>query len=85
MLQAYKNNILFKPAEKKKIIGDTSTKFLYGEVLSVGTDVKDISKGDEIEFTKWGTWKVAKEDGTENWYIPDDPYFILGVDKGKYL
>lgn len=81
MIKAYKNNILFVPKEKKRVMGETATKRLYGDVLDVGEDVKDIKKGDTIYFTKWGTWKVEKEDGTEDWYIPDDPYFILGVDR----
>lgn len=83
MIEAYKTNIRFRPKEKKKVIGNTATKFLYGEVLAVGSEVKEIKVGDTIYYTQWGTWKVEKEDGTEDWYIADDPYFILGVEKNE--
>lgn len=82
MIEPYGNNILFKPKVKDKVIGQgKDNKYLYGEVLAVGEDVKKIKKGDTIYHTKWGTWMVVKADGTEDWYIPDDPYFILGVEK----
>lgn len=83
MIHAYKTNILFRPKDKQKIIGDTSSKYLYGEVLDVGDDVKGIKKGDTIYYTQWGTNKVIKADGTEDYYISDNADFILGVEKNE--
>lgn len=80
MFKAYKNNILIKPEEKKKIIGDTSTKYLYGTVLDVGSEVTPtIEVGDKLAFTQWGTNKVILEDGTEQFFIQDNSDFILGI------
>ena len=79
---AYKTNIEIKPRSKNKIIGDTSKFFLYGEVLAVGSEVsKEIEVGDTIHYTQWGTNKVVMEDGSERFYITDDPQFILDVVK----
>jgi hypothetical protein len=75
---AYKTNIKIQPESKNKIIGDTSRFYLYGKVLEVGSEVnKEIQVGDTLEYTQWGTNKVVKADGSENFYIQDNPEFIL--------
>lgn len=77
--KAYGNNILVKPAEKNKIIGDTSKYYLYGEVLSIGNDVKDISVGDTIGYTMWGITEIVMADGIKHFFVQDTPDFILGI------
>jgi len=79
MFKPYKNNILIKPKDKNKIIGNTEMFYLYGEVLDVGDEVKNIKKGDTIGFTKWGISKIVMEDGSEQFFIQDNSDFILGV------
>ena len=79
MWRPYKNNILIEPADKNKVIGDTQTKYLYGKVLAVGSEVKDIKAGDTIGFTQWGTNKIVMADGKEHYFIADNSEFILGI------
>lgn len=90
----YGTNILVKPASKNKVIGDTSKFYLFGEVLGVGEKVgtfrfllwnfkrKDAIKvGDTIGYTLWGLNKIIEADGTEHFFVQDNPDFILGVMK----
>jgi hypothetical protein len=79
----YGNNILIAPKSKNKVIGDTSKFYLFGEVLDTGNDVKNIQKGDTIGYTLWGLNKIVEEDGTEHFFVQDNPDFILGVIKNE--
>lgn len=79
MWHAYGNNILIKPKDKNKTIGNTEMYYLYGEVLDVGSKVVDIKKGDTIGFTKWGISKIVMDDGQEHFFIQDNSDFILGI------
>ena len=79
MWQPYKTNILIEPTSKNKIIGDTSTKYLYGTVLAVGSEVKDIKVGDVLGYTQWGTNKIVMADGKEHYFLQDNSEFILGI------
>lgn len=79
---AYKTNIKIAPQNKNKVIGDTSRFYLFGKVLEVGSEVsKEIEVGDTLKYTQWGTNKVINSDGTEDFYISDNPDFILDVVK----
>ena len=75
----YKTNILFEPEDKNKVIGDTQTKYLYGKVLAVGDEVKNIKTGDIIGITQWGSNKIVMADGKEHYFLQDNPEFILGI------
>lgn len=77
----YGNNIKIEPKSKNKIIGDTSKYYLFGEVVAVGDQVKNISIGDTIGFTLWGLNEIQQEDGTKEYFVQDTPDFILGVVK----
>lgn len=77
--KAYNNNILVKPVEKNKIIGDTSKYYLYGDVLSVGDQVKNIKVGDTIGYVMWGICEIVMADGIKHFFIQDNPDFILGI------
>lgn len=92
MWEPYKTNILIEPEDKNKVIGNTQTKYLYGKVLAVGSEVgtfkflwwnikrkNAIKKGDTLGFTQWGTNKIVMADGKEHYFIADNPEFILGV------
>lgn len=80
MWKAYKSNIIIQPVEKNKIIGDTSSKYLYGIVLAVGSEVsKEIDVGDTLGYTQWGTNKIVMADGKEHYFIQDNADFILGI------
>jgi co-chaperonin GroES (HSP10) len=72
-------NILFQPKEKEKVIGDTSKFLLYGTVLDIGAEVKNIKVGDIIGYTQWGLNKIVMEDKSENFFISESDDFILGV------
>ena len=77
--QPYKTNILIEPADKNKVIGNTQTKYLYGKVLAVGSEVKDIKVGDTLGYTMWGTNKIVMADGKEHYFLQDNSEFILGI------
>ncbi len=77
------NNILIQPASKNKIIGDTAKYYLYGEVLDVGNEVKNIQVGDQIGYTLWGLNKIVEADGTEHFFVQENADFILGVVKNE--
>ncbi len=78
---AYKTNIMVKPAKKDVVLSDNANApkyWLYGEVVSVGSEVKDIHVGDLVGYDKFGIKDVDK-DGEKTFFICDDPAFILGV------
>lgn len=75
----YKTNILIEPEDKNKIIGNTQTKYLYGKVLAVGSEVKDIKVGDTIGYTMWGINKIVMADEKEHYFLQENPEFILGI------
>lgn len=75
----YKNNILIEPESKNKIIGDTSKFYLFGKVLDIGSEVKDIKIGDTIGYTLWGLTEIVEADGTKHFFVQDNSDFILGV------
>lgn len=77
--KAYGNNIQVAPISKEKIIGDTAKYYLYGHVLSVGEEVKNIKVGDEIAWTLWGLKEILQADGTKHYFVQDNPDFILGI------
>ncbi len=78
----YKTNILIEPQSKGKVIGDTSKFYLFAKVLAVGTGVSpEIEVGDTISYTLWGLNKVIRSDGQEDFYVQDNPDFILDVIK----
>lgn len=80
--QPFGNNILIAPESKNKIIGDTSKYYLFGKVLAVGSSVnKEIEVGDTIGFTLWGMNKIIEADGTEHFFVQDNPDFVLGLIK----
>ncbi len=83
IFKPYKNNILIKPKDKEKIIGNTATKYLYGEVLDIGSDVKNITIGDTIGYTQWGINKIITADNEEHFFVQDNPDFILGTSYDK--
>jgi hypothetical protein len=76
---AYGSNIIVKPVEKNKIIGDTSKYYLYGDVLSVGHLVKNIKVGDTIGYVLWGIKDIVMADGQKHFFVQDNPDFILGI------
>lgn len=52
--------------------------WLYGEVIGVGCEVKDIHVGDTVGYDKFGIKDIDK-DGEKFFFIEDNPAFILGV------
>ncbi len=74
-------NILFSPASKNKVVGDSSKYFFYGKVLAIGDEVKKIKVGDTIGFTQWALSKIVMGDKGEQEYFfcPESDDFILGV------
>lgn len=79
---AYGNNIEIKPVNKDKVIGDTSKYYLYGEVIAKGDEVSsEIEIGDTIGYTQWGTNKIVMADGSEHFFVQDNPDFVLAIIK----
>lgn len=80
---AYGSNIMVKPEKKDSVLSDNVNApkyWLYGEVVSVGKDVKDIVIGDIVGYDKFGIKDIDK-DGEKYFFIKDDSDFILGVIK----
>lgn len=79
--QAYKTNVTVRPAKKDVVLSSSTNApkyWLYGEVISVGSEVKDIHIGDLVGYDKFGIKDVDK-DGEKTFFIADDPAFILGI------
>lgn len=72
-------NILFAPQSKDKIIGDTSRFFLYGKVLAIGDEVKNIKVGSIIGLTQWALNKIVMADKSEYFFCREDDEFILAI------
>ncbi len=79
--KAFGTNIKVLPKDKIKYVGDSSKYYLYGEVIDVGSEVKNLKIGDQIGFTLWGLREILLEDGSKQYFIKEDPNFILGVIK----
>jgi hypothetical protein len=77
--KAYKTNIEVLPVSKNKIIGNTAKNYLYGEVISIGEEVKSIKVGDIIGYTLWGLTEIEQDNGEKQLFVKDDPDFILGI------
>lgn len=80
--RAYGTNIKVQPESKNKVIGDTSTLYLYGKVVDVGQQVSaKIAIGDTIGFTLWGLNEIVEADGSKHHFVQDSSDFILGIVK----
>jgi len=80
---AYKTNIMVLPAKKDVVLSSNANApkyWLYGTVISVGSEVKDIHVGDIVGYDKFGIKDVDK-DNEKVFFIKDDPDFILGIIK----
>ncbi len=80
---AYGSNIMVKPAKKDSVLSDNANapKFwLYGEVVSVGSEVKNIVVGDTVGYDKFGIKDIDME-GQKYFFIEDNSQFILGLIK----
>ena len=77
--QPFGRNILFEPLSREKIIGDTSKFWLYGKVLEVGSEVKNVKKGDIIGYVQWGINKIVMADKSEHFFMQETDDFILGI------
>lgn len=79
--EPYKTNILIKPAKKDLVLSSNTNApkyWLYGEVIGVGSEVKDIHVGDIVGYDKFGIKDVDK-DGEKTFFIEDNSQFILGI------
>lgn len=73
------NNILLKPTQKKQIlVSDQGSLCEYGEVLAIGSDVKNVKVGDVIGFLVWGINSLQVEND-KYFFIPESADFILGT------
>lgn len=78
-IKPFGNNILVKPIEKKQIlVSDNRTLCEYGEVLGVGSEVKEVKEGDKIGFVIWGL-NSLEVDGQKHYFVREDSDFILGT------
>ena len=72
-------NILIKPVEKKQIlVAEKNTLCEYGEVVAIGSDVKNIKVGDVIGFLVWGMQSLDVDD-SRHYFVPESDDFILGT------
>ena len=78
-IKPFGNNILVKPHEQDTILKATEGGLCeYGEVLEIGSDVKEIKVGDVLGFTVWGVNRLNIEN-EKFYFIPEDSRFVLGV------
>ena len=73
------DQILVQPIEIESVFQDgKKTLCLYGDVLSIGKDVKDIKEGDRIIYEHWGLKSPEINDKTYH-FIRESSIFLLGV------
>lgn len=79
----YHDKLVVKPAETRTIIvSSTGNKQEYGEVLAVGSELKDfINVGETVFFESWAVQKTPAINGEEHYFVPKD--VILGKYEGK--
>lgn len=70
--------MLVKPVEKKQIlISDSKSLCEYGEVIEVGSEVKEIKVGDTIGYLVWGINSLEIDD-QKHYFVPETDEFVLG-------
>ena len=61
MLKPLKDNVLLKPVadeRKSSIVLTTEEESTRGEVLGIGSEVKEVEKGDVVYFRKYAPIKI---------------------------
>ena len=68
MIKPLFNNVLVKPAEKEKVTAggiyipeNATEKPQIGEVIAVGPEVKVVTVGKKVLYTKWGGNEIEHE------------------------
>lgn len=78
MIKPLFNNILVKVREADLVLKSEGFLTEVGDVVDVGSEVKEVKVGDTIAFSKWGVKSVEYDNETYR-FIPEDGRFILGV------
>ena len=77
-IEPLNDQILVKPEEKKQILVSDNKNFcMYGEVMAIGKDVKEIKVGDKIIYEIWGL-KSPEIYGENYHFIQESSPFLLG-------
>lgn len=78
MIKPFGNQILVEPEKQNTVIAGYNSLFNYGQVISIGDEVKKIKVGDKIGFIVWGLNDI-EIDEKKYYFVPEDDKFILGI------
>lgn len=79
LIKPFGNRILVKPVEKKQVlVSDDGTLNEYGEVISIGPEVKVIKVGDRVGFSVFGVEKLVIEE-EKFYFIQESDDFLLAT------
>lgn len=81
--KAFGKNVMVRPSKKDVVLSSNANApkyWLYGEVISVGSEVKDVHVGDIVGYDKFGIKDIDK-DGEKYFFLKEDSDFILGIIK----
>lgn len=71
------DQILVKPQENKTVlVSDEGSLSEYGEVVAVGSDVKQIKVGDTVGFSVFGIEKLIIDE-QKYYFLRETPEFLL--------
>lgn len=74
----YPDKISVRPLKKESEILLDDNFLEMGEVLAVGSEVRNVSVGDTIFFVKYGVFETPEVDGVKYYLVADSPEYILG-------
>lgn len=78
-IKPFGNRLLVKPFEKQQVlVSDDGTLSEYGEVVAIGSDVKEIKVGQKVGFSVFGVEKLIIEE-QKYYFLQESPEFLLAV------
>lgn len=80
---AFGKNIMVRPSKKDVVLSSNANApkyWLYGEVVSIGSEVLNVAVGDIVGYDKFGI-KDIDRDGEKYFFLKEDSDFILGIIK----
>lgn len=79
MFTPYYDKIQIEPIKQDlMLVSEQNQYHEMGKVVSVGSKVKFVKKGDIVYFDSWGCKKTPEEDGKSYYVISCSDTFILG-------
>lgn len=80
MIKAFGNYVYVKPVEKMAVIVGENEKYCeYGEILSVGDEVKKLKVGQKIGFLPWGVKHIDIDD-VRHYFVSESDFVLCVLD-----